>query len=160
MASSTGNGAASTLATPRPDGDPVTAAVVKVEPGAEGNSAETSGSSSANCSTAGPASTLTPVSKDIKGNSSSALHWLADLATQKAKDDSKGELLCVICMTKSAETSLKVWLCLWDIFMHLCRASCHFYIMLNKLNIAQILLVTSLFITLGLSFKTLAPSGP
>lgn len=69
----------------------MTAVVVKVEPGAEGNSAETSGgSSSANSSTAGPASTLAPVSKDIKGNSSSALHWLADLATQKAKDDSKG----------------------------------------------------------------------
>ncbi|MCI4379695.1 hypothetical protein PGIGA_G00231290 [Pangasianodon gigas] len=89
-ASSTGNGAASTSATPRPDGDPVAAAAVKVEPCAEGIGADTSGSSSsANNSTAGPASALTPGSKDIKGNSSSALHWLADLATQKAKDDSK-----------------------------------------------------------------------
>ncbi|KAG7328930.1 hypothetical protein KOW79_007104 [Hemibagrus wyckioides] len=87
-ASSTGNGAASTSSTPRPDGDPVTAAVVKVESGAEGNSADISGSSSANNSTAGPAIALTPGSKDAKGNSS-ALHWLADLATQKAKDDSK-----------------------------------------------------------------------
>ncbi|KAK3535412.1 hypothetical protein QTP70_016780 [Hemibagrus guttatus] len=87
-ASSTGNGAASTSSTPRPDGDPVTAAVVKVESGAEGNSADISGSSSANNSTTGPAIALTPGSKDAKGNSS-ALHWLADLATQKAKDDSK-----------------------------------------------------------------------
>ncbi|TSV81491.1 Lysine-specific demethylase 3B [Bagarius yarrelli] len=86
--SSTGNGAAST-STPRPDGDPVTAPIVKVEPGGEGNSADTSGSSSsANNSTTGPAVVLTPGSKDLKSNSS-ALHWLADLATQKAKDDSK-----------------------------------------------------------------------
>ncbi|XP_047658232.1 lysine-specific demethylase 3B isoform X3 [Tachysurus fulvidraco] len=87
-ASSTGNGAASTSSTPRPDGDPVTGATVKIESGAEGNSADTSGSSSANTSTTGPAIALTPGSKDAKGNTS-ALHWLADLATQKAKDDSK-----------------------------------------------------------------------
>ncbi|KAI5624830.1 lysine-specific demethylase 3B isoform X3, partial [Silurus asotus] len=84
--STTGDGAASTSTTPHPDGDPVMA-TVKVEPNAEGNSADTCGSS-ANSTAAGPASALTPGSKDIRGNSS-ALHWLADLATQKAKDDSK-----------------------------------------------------------------------
>ncbi|XP_046705356.1 lysine-specific demethylase 3B isoform X2 [Silurus meridionalis] len=84
--STTGDGAASTSTTPHPDGDLVMA-TVKVEPNAEGNSADTSGSS-ANSTAAGPASALTPGSKDIRGNSS-ALHWLADLATQKAKDDSK-----------------------------------------------------------------------
>lgn len=94
-ASSPGNGTASTSTTPRPDGDIATAAVVKVEPGVEGSSADTLGSSCASNSTAGPASALIPGSKDIKGsNNCSALHWLADLATQKAKDDSKGELLC------------------------------------------------------------------
>lgn len=96
-ASNPGNGTASTSTTPRPDGDPVTAVTVKVEPGTEGNSADVSGTSSANSSTPGPANALTPGSKDIKGNSSSALHWLADLATQKAKDDSKGELEKKIC---------------------------------------------------------------
>lgn len=85
----------------------MTAAVVKVEPGTEGNTADTLGSSSANNSTVGPASALTPSSKDIKGSSSSALHWLADLATQKAKDDSKGKRLCVICMTGLVDASLK-----------------------------------------------------
>ncbi|XP_053538058.1 lysine-specific demethylase 3B isoform X1 [Ictalurus punctatus] len=89
-ASSPGNGTASTSTTPRPDGDIATAAVVKVEPGVEGSSADTLGSSCASNSTAGPASALIPGSKDIKGsNNCSALHWLADLATQKAKDDSK-----------------------------------------------------------------------
>ncbi|XP_066505214.1 lysine-specific demethylase 3B isoform X2 [Hoplias malabaricus] len=84
-ASSAGNGA-STSTTPRPDGEALTAVVVKVEPGAEGSSAETSSSSN---SAAVPATPQTPGAKDGKGNPSSALHWLADLTTQKPKEDSK-----------------------------------------------------------------------
>lgn len=95
-ASSAVNEVVPTSTTPRPDGDPATATVVKVESCTEGNSADALGSSSVNNSTAGPATALTAASKDIKGNSTSALHWLADLATQKAKDDSKGELQFVI----------------------------------------------------------------
>lgn len=89
--------------------------VVKVEPGTEGNRADALASSSATNSTAGPASALTLGSKDLKGNSS-ALHWLADLATQKAKDDSKGELLCDICILKSVEIFVKV--CLFMGYFH------------------------------------------
>ncbi|KAI4893779.1 hypothetical protein NFI96_033968, partial [Prochilodus magdalenae] len=87
--SSTGNGA-STSTTPRPDGDTTTAVTVKVEPGAEASSAETSsGTSSASSNATPPVSLQTVGSKDGKSNPSSALHWLADLATQKAKEDSK-----------------------------------------------------------------------
>uniref|UniRef100_A0A4W4G3I9 Lysine-specific demethylase n=1 Tax=Electrophorus electricus TaxID=8005 RepID=A0A4W4G3I9_ELEEL len=78
--SSGGNGASSSSAMIRPDGDPTTDARVKVELGVEGSSIEAS---------LGPAGTQVPGSKDGKGNPSSALHWLADLATQKAKENSK-----------------------------------------------------------------------
>uniref|UniRef100_A0A8B9K753 Lysine-specific demethylase n=1 Tax=Astyanax mexicanus TaxID=7994 RepID=A0A8B9K753_ASTMX len=85
----TGNGA-STSTTPCPDGDPTPPVAVKVEPAAEGSSAETpSGPSSASSNATPPVTVQPAASKDIKGNPSSALHWLADLATQKAKEDSK-----------------------------------------------------------------------
>ncbi|XP_015457383.3 lysine-specific demethylase 3B isoform X1 [Astyanax mexicanus] len=88
----TGNGA-STSTTPRPDGDPTPPVAVKVEPAAEGSSAETpsgpSSASSASSNSTPPVTVQPAASKDIKGNPSSALHWLADLATQKAKEDSK-----------------------------------------------------------------------
>ncbi|XP_062856974.1 lysine-specific demethylase 3B isoform X2 [Trichomycterus rosablanca] len=84
-----GNGAASTSTTPRPDGDSATAVSMKLEPGTEGSGADPSAASGASISAASAANALTPGTKDGKGNSSSALHWLADLATQKAKDDSK-----------------------------------------------------------------------
>uniref|UniRef100_A0A8B9KBQ0 Lysine-specific demethylase n=1 Tax=Astyanax mexicanus TaxID=7994 RepID=A0A8B9KBQ0_ASTMX len=56
----------------------------------QGSSAETpSGPSSASSNATPPVTVQPAASKDIKGNPSSALHWLADLATQKAKEDSK-----------------------------------------------------------------------
>uniref|UniRef100_A0A8C1ZW06 Lysine-specific demethylase n=1 Tax=Cyprinus carpio TaxID=7962 RepID=A0A8C1ZW06_CYPCA len=87
-ANSVGNGATSTSATTRPNGEPVAGAVVKTEPAEEAGSADTtSGTSGTNSSTSSPAPAPTPAAKDGKG-SSSALHWLADLATQK---EPKGE---------------------------------------------------------------------
>uniref|UniRef100_A0A672MI21 Lysine-specific demethylase n=1 Tax=Sinocyclocheilus grahami TaxID=75366 RepID=A0A672MI21_SINGR len=87
-ANSVGNGATSTSATTRPNGEPAAGAVVKTEPVEEAGSADTtSGTSGSNSSTSIPAPVLTPAAKDGKG-SSSALHWLADLATQK---EPKGE---------------------------------------------------------------------
>uniref|UniRef100_A0A671N205 Lysine-specific demethylase n=1 Tax=Sinocyclocheilus anshuiensis TaxID=1608454 RepID=A0A671N205_9TELE len=74
--------------TTRPNGEPAAGAVVKTEPVEEAGSADTtSGTSGTNSSTSIPAPVLTPAAKDGKG-SSSALHWLADLATQK---EPKGE---------------------------------------------------------------------
>ncbi|KAK1804311.1 hypothetical protein P4O66_020320 [Electrophorus voltai] len=88
--SSGGNGASSSSAMIRPDGDPTTDARVKVELGVEGSSIEASlGNGGASAGGVGPAGTQVPGSKDGKGNPSSALHWLADLATQKAKENSK-----------------------------------------------------------------------
>ncbi|XP_026098517.1 lysine-specific demethylase 3B-like isoform X2 [Carassius auratus] len=81
-ANSVGNGA-----TTRPNGDPAAGAVVKTEPVEEAGSADTtSGTSGTNSSTSSPAPAPTPAAKDGKG-SSSALHWLADLATQKEPKD-------------------------------------------------------------------------
>lgn len=89
-ASSTGNGAPSGSSTPRPEGDPLSAVAVKLEPGLEGSSVDPSSTNSTTSKSPSPASSLTAAIKDNKPNSSSsALHWLADLATQKAKDDSK-----------------------------------------------------------------------
>uniref|UniRef100_A0A672MI11 Lysine-specific demethylase n=1 Tax=Sinocyclocheilus grahami TaxID=75366 RepID=A0A672MI11_SINGR len=87
-ANSVGNGATSTSATTRPNGEPAAGAVVKTEPVEEAGSADTtSGTSGSNSSTSIPAPVLTPAAKDGKG-SSSALHWLADLATQKEPKES------------------------------------------------------------------------
>ncbi|XP_016411209.1 lysine-specific demethylase 3B-like [Sinocyclocheilus rhinocerous] len=87
-ANSVGNGATSTSATTRPNGEPAAGAVVKTEPVEEAGSADTtSGTSGTNSSTSIPAPVLTPAAKDGKG-SSSALHWLADLATQKEPKES------------------------------------------------------------------------
>uniref|UniRef100_A0A8C2CVA6 Lysine-specific demethylase n=1 Tax=Cyprinus carpio TaxID=7962 RepID=A0A8C2CVA6_CYPCA len=87
-ANSVGNGATSTSATTRPNGEPAAGAVIKTEPVEEASIADTtSGSSGTNSSTSSPAPAPTPAAKDGKG-SSSALHWLADLATQK---EPKGE---------------------------------------------------------------------
>lgn len=86
--SSVGNGATSTSGTTRPNGEPAVGTVVKTEPVEEAGSADTtSGSSGTNSSTFSPAPASTPAVKDGKG-CSSALHWLADLATQK---EPKGE---------------------------------------------------------------------
>uniref|UniRef100_A0AAR2KNN7 Lysine-specific demethylase n=1 Tax=Pygocentrus nattereri TaxID=42514 RepID=A0AAR2KNN7_PYGNA len=72
------------------NGDPTTALIVKVEPGTEASSAETSSATSSTSSNAtSPGAVQAAGSKDGKSNPSSALHWLADLATQKAKEDSK-----------------------------------------------------------------------
>uniref|UniRef100_A0A672K6L5 Lysine-specific demethylase n=1 Tax=Sinocyclocheilus grahami TaxID=75366 RepID=A0A672K6L5_SINGR len=87
-ANSVGNGATSTSATTRPNGEPAAGVAVKTEPVEEAGIADTtSGSSGTNSSTPSPAPAQTPATKDGKG-SSSALHWLADLATQK---EPKGE---------------------------------------------------------------------
>ncbi|XP_059378075.1 lysine-specific demethylase 3B-like isoform X3 [Carassius carassius] len=87
-ANSVGNGATSTSGTTRPNGDPAAGAVVKTEPVEEAGSADTmSGTSGTNSSTSSPAPAPTPAAKDGKG-SSSALHWLADLATQKEPKES------------------------------------------------------------------------
>ncbi|KAL1261500.1 hypothetical protein QQF64_006765 [Cirrhinus molitorella] len=86
-ANSVGNGATSTSATTRPNGEPAAGVVVKTEPVEEAGSADTtSGTSGTNSSTSSPAPAPSPV-KDGKG-SSSALHWLADLATQKEPKES------------------------------------------------------------------------
>lgn len=134
-ASSAVNEVVSTSTTPRPDGDPATATVVKVEPGTEGNSTDALGSSSVNNSTAGPATALALGSKDMKGNSTSALHWLADLATQKARDDSKGELRFVIRVAKSAETFSGFMY--MGYFYRIFGARFTFILCLNKLSITQ-----------------------
>uniref|UniRef100_A0A671NEB6 Lysine-specific demethylase n=1 Tax=Sinocyclocheilus anshuiensis TaxID=1608454 RepID=A0A671NEB6_9TELE len=87
-ANSVGNGATSTSATTRPNGEPAAGAAVKTEPVEEAGIADTtSGSSGTNSSTPSPAPAPTPATKDGKG-SSSALHWLADLATQKEPKES------------------------------------------------------------------------
>uniref|UniRef100_A0A673JXU8 Lysine-specific demethylase n=1 Tax=Sinocyclocheilus rhinocerous TaxID=307959 RepID=A0A673JXU8_9TELE len=87
-ANSVGNGATSTSATTRPNGEPAAGAAVKTEPVEEAGIADTtSGFSGTNSSTPSPAPAPTQATKDGKG-SSSALHWLADLATQK---EPKGE---------------------------------------------------------------------
>uniref|UniRef100_A0A8C1MFK4 Lysine-specific demethylase n=1 Tax=Cyprinus carpio TaxID=7962 RepID=A0A8C1MFK4_CYPCA len=87
-ANSVGNGATSTSATTRPNGEPAAGAVIKTEPVEEASIADTtSGSSGTNSSTSSPVPAPTPAAKDGKG-SSSALHWLADLATQKEPKES------------------------------------------------------------------------
>uniref|UniRef100_A0A672KB23 Lysine-specific demethylase n=1 Tax=Sinocyclocheilus grahami TaxID=75366 RepID=A0A672KB23_SINGR len=87
-ANSVGNGATSTSATTRPNGEPAAGVAVKTEPVEEAGIADTtSGSSGTNSSTPSPAPAQTPATKDGKG-SSSALHWLADLATQKEPKES------------------------------------------------------------------------
>nr|XP_055033900.1 lysine-specific demethylase 3B isoform X2 [Misgurnus anguillicaudatus] len=87
-AHSTGNGATSTSATTRPNGESVTGVVVKTEPVEEGCSTDTTSSTSvANNSTTISTTAQTPGTKDVRGNSS-ALHWLADLATQKEPKES------------------------------------------------------------------------
>uniref|UniRef100_A0A671NEI5 Lysine-specific demethylase n=1 Tax=Sinocyclocheilus anshuiensis TaxID=1608454 RepID=A0A671NEI5_9TELE len=74
-----------------------TGAAVKTEPVEEAGIADTtSGSSGTNSSTPSPAPAPTPATKDGKG-SSSALHWLADLATQKEpKGETNGSLRSVM----------------------------------------------------------------
>ncbi|XP_057205404.1 lysine-specific demethylase 3B isoform X2 [Triplophysa rosa] len=87
-AHSTGNGANSTSTTPRPNGESVTGVVVKTEPVEEGVTTDTTSSTSAaSSSTTIPLPAQTPGTKDSKGNCS-ALHWLADLATQKEPKES------------------------------------------------------------------------
>ncbi|XP_016426473.1 lysine-specific demethylase 3B-like [Sinocyclocheilus rhinocerous] len=87
-ANSVGNGATSTSATTRPNGEPAAGAAVKTEPVEEAGIADTtSGFSGTNSSTPSPAPAPTQATKDGKG-SSSALHWLADLATQKEPKES------------------------------------------------------------------------
>uniref|UniRef100_A0A3B4EJL8 Lysine-specific demethylase n=1 Tax=Pygocentrus nattereri TaxID=42514 RepID=A0A3B4EJL8_PYGNA len=64
--------------------------LLNMEPGTEASSAETSSATSSTSSNAtSPGAVQAAGSKDGKSNPSSALHWLADLATQKAKEDSK-----------------------------------------------------------------------
>ncbi|KAA0709157.1 Lysine-specific demethylase 3B [Triplophysa tibetana] len=82
------NGATSTPTTPRPNGESATGVVVKTEPIEEGVTTDTTSSTSApNSSTTIPLPAQTPGTKDSKGNCS-ALHWLADLATQKEPKES------------------------------------------------------------------------
>ncbi|XP_059372396.1 lysine-specific demethylase 3B isoform X2 [Carassius carassius] len=87
-ANSVGNGATSASATTCPNGEPAAGAVVKTEPVEETSIADTAScSSGTNSSTPSPAPVPTPAAKDGKG-SSSALHWLADLATQREPKES------------------------------------------------------------------------
>uniref|UniRef100_A0A673JXV2 Lysine-specific demethylase n=1 Tax=Sinocyclocheilus rhinocerous TaxID=307959 RepID=A0A673JXV2_9TELE len=87
----------STSATTRPNGEPAAGAAVKTEPVEEAGIADTtSGFSGTNSSTPSPAPAPTQATKDGKG-SSSALHWLADLATQKEpKGETNGSLRSVM----------------------------------------------------------------
>lgn len=55
--------------------------MVKTEPGTEGAADASSSNSTAQ---------TTGTKEATPGNPSSALHWLADLATQKAKEETKG----------------------------------------------------------------------
>lgn len=90
-AQTSGNGTTSTPATTRPNGETAAGAVVKTEPAEEAGTADTTLNTSViNSSASIPAPAApTPAAKDCKA-SSSALHWLADLATQK---EPKGETM-------------------------------------------------------------------
>ncbi|XP_041930091.1 lysine-specific demethylase 3B isoform X1 [Alosa sapidissima] len=85
----TGNG---TATTPRPEGGESTAstptpASIKIEPGTEGGGTEGAGDPSS--SNSNSTALTTGTKETAPGNPSSALHWLADLATQKAKEETK-----------------------------------------------------------------------
>ncbi|XP_051715660.1 lysine-specific demethylase 3B isoform X3 [Ctenopharyngodon idella] len=88
-AQTSGNGTTSTPATTRPNGETAAGAVVKTEPAEEAGTADTTLNTSViNSSASIPAPAApTPAAKDSKA-SSSALHWLADLATQKEPKES------------------------------------------------------------------------
>ncbi|XDV36931.1 hypothetical protein PO909_006639 [Leuciscus waleckii] len=87
-AHTSGNGASTTSATTRPNGESAAGVVVKTEPVEEAASADTTSSTSGtNSSASSPPAAPTPAAKDSKA-SSSALHWLADLATQKEPKES------------------------------------------------------------------------
>ncbi|XP_028816664.1 lysine-specific demethylase 3B-like isoform X2 [Denticeps clupeoides] len=85
-----GNGTGN-VTTPQPEGEaaiPPPQPAVKTEPTTEAGSAETTeATSSANSGNSPAAKDARPGGAD--GSQSSALHWLADLATQKAKEETK-----------------------------------------------------------------------
>ncbi|XP_023689684.2 lysine-specific demethylase 3B isoform X2 [Paramormyrops kingsleyae] len=75
------SGGASSMATPRAEGD---STAPKPESGTEG-----SGDTDASATAVAAPSPKEPRSSMSEGSSPSALHWLADLATQKAKEETK-----------------------------------------------------------------------
>ena len=87
--SSTGAAGSVVGLSPKVEGDPLT---VKTETPTVTNSESLTGESvsSTNNFSSNTSSALTNSQSSSKGESS-ALHWLADLASQKSKDDTKGE---------------------------------------------------------------------
>ncbi|XP_030635590.1 lysine-specific demethylase 3B isoform X2 [Chanos chanos] len=88
-----GTGSTAGSATPRPDGDTTTMTSIKMEQGTEAGNTDSAVMSTANVS-APTTSSHTCGNKDprrisAEGSLSSALHWLADLATQKAKEETR-----------------------------------------------------------------------
>lgn len=89
--------ASGTNTAPKPEGE---TPVIKTEPTQTATPSDTGGGESVGStsnsisSTSSPCNVTQSPTKDSRpsgeGNSS-ALHWLADLATQKAKDDTKGK---------------------------------------------------------------------
>ncbi|XP_039504584.1 lysine-specific demethylase 3B isoform X1 [Pimephales promelas] len=86
-AHTSGNGASTTSATIRPNGESPAGVVVKTESEEASSADTTSSTSGTNSSASSPPAPPTPAAKDSKA-SSSALHWLADLATQKEPKES------------------------------------------------------------------------
>ncbi|XP_031442777.1 lysine-specific demethylase 3B isoform X2 [Clupea harengus] len=78
----TGNGTATTS---RPEGGEATTTSIKIEPGTEDGGTEGPGDASGSNISA----QMMGTKESTPGNPSSALHWLADLATQKAKEETK-----------------------------------------------------------------------
>ncbi|KAG7465148.1 hypothetical protein MATL_G00173130 [Megalops atlanticus] len=86
--SQSGVNSSSAAATPRADGEATKSGTVKTEPAAEGGG-ETAGGASESSSTSASSAVKEPRPSGADSASSSALHWLADLATQKAKEETK-----------------------------------------------------------------------
>lgn len=87
---SSGGATGAATPTPRNDGEtptPPAPSTVKAEPAAEGGADPTSDEGGNGVPP--PAKEPRPSGSDASSSSSSALHWLADLATQKAKEDTK-----------------------------------------------------------------------
>ena len=96
MSNSASAAASSIGSTSKPEGETPTVKTEVTASDGGGAGVETVGSSSAStCSTSAPTNltqTSAKESRSSAGEGGTALHWLADLATQKAKDDTKGIL--------------------------------------------------------------------
>lgn len=95
--SGTGAAASGNGTIPKPEAETSTIktepiqSTVSTESGAGENVGSTSNSNSGTLSPCNLAQSSAKESRSLGEGNSSALHWLADLATQKAKDDTKGK---------------------------------------------------------------------